>query len=351
MRSFTTWSLLARLTMLCPTALSSQARVHLIPAAASQVPAVCTVGAGLAGQGGIPPHGHLVRPHVCAHVYACLFITSRLCQPLCSNQPTNHLAQLPPPPPPRHVRAPGTSAADALPLLHFHFADPRVRAFAVARMDTVQDSELESFLLQLVQVCVFVCVCVCLCVYVCVCVCLCVFVCVCVCFVFVCVCLRMAALAMCKWQLLTKDAGPTRPPPFPPAQVLRFEPRPDSPLARLLLRRALHSRRIAQPLAWLLRAEANADAMGLRCAVLLEALVHGWSREQRADFARQVEFVEVLTAAAAAVKRQRTQEQRDAALHAHIGKVRPGASLRGGERGRERESVCVCEFACVCVWA
>ena len=46
----------------------------------------------------------------------------------------------------------GNDASDALQLLHYHFADARVRESAIERLRATPDDELEDFLLQLVQV-------------------------------------------------------------------------------------------------------------------------------------------------------------------------------------------------------
>lgn len=57
-------------------------------------------------------------------------------------------------------RASALAPTDALQLLHCHFADDAVRGIAVRILDAIADPQLESFLLQLVQVycCEFVCI-------------------------------------------------------------------------------------------------------------------------------------------------------------------------------------------------
>lgn len=49
-------------------------------------------------------------------------------------------------------RLESSSPEHSLQLLHYHFADFRVRALAVAKLDKIGDDDLVSFLLQLVQV-------------------------------------------------------------------------------------------------------------------------------------------------------------------------------------------------------
>ena len=49
----------------------------------------------------------------------------------------------------------------ALELLDYHFADEKVRTLAVSRLEKLSNDELQNFLLQLVQVCVYVCMYVC----------------------------------------------------------------------------------------------------------------------------------------------------------------------------------------------
>ena len=56
-------------------------------------------------------------------------------------------------------------------MLDYHFPDEHVRQFAVNALDKMPDDQLEDILLQLTQVCVYVCVpssvCVCVCLSVC----------------------------------------------------------------------------------------------------------------------------------------------------------------------------------------
>jgi hypothetical protein len=52
-----------------------------------------------------------------------------------------------------NIRTVGEDASDALQLLHYHFADARIRESAIERLQSTPDDELEDFLLQLVQVC------------------------------------------------------------------------------------------------------------------------------------------------------------------------------------------------------
>ena len=45
----------------------------------------------------------------------------------------------------------------ALELLDYHYADEKVRTLAVKRIAMISNSELKNFLLQLVQVCTYLC--------------------------------------------------------------------------------------------------------------------------------------------------------------------------------------------------
>ena len=58
-------------------------------------------------------------------------------------------------------------------------------------------------------------------------------------------------------------------------QALKFELHHDSALARFLLRRALHNKRIGHFFFWYLRGELNNPLYALRCGVILESYLMG----------------------------------------------------------------------------
>ena len=58
-------------------------------------------------------------------------------------------------------------------------------------------------------------------------------------------------------------------------QALKFEPHHDSPLARLLLKRALHNKRIGHFFFWYLKCELHNPLYAQRCGVILEAYLKG----------------------------------------------------------------------------
>ncbi|KAI7792111.1 phosphatidylinositol 4, partial [Triplophysa rosa] len=78
-------------------------------------------------------------------------------------------------------------------------------------------------------------------------------------------------------------------------QAVKFEPYHDSALARLLLKRALRSKRIGHFLFWFLRSEiAQSMHYQQRYAVILEAYLRGCGEAMLQDFRKQVEITEAL---------------------------------------------------------
>ena len=122
-------------------------------------------------------------------------------------------------------------------MLDSNFPDEHVRKFAVNALDELADDELEDILLQLTQVGG--------------------------------ACYHGSSVTMATAS--SCDGHMTSSPP----QALKFEPRHDSPLARLLLKRALHNKRIGHFLFWYLKCELHNPLYALRCGVILEAYLKG----------------------------------------------------------------------------
>jgi hypothetical protein len=92
-------------------------------------------------------------------------------------------------------------------------------------------------------------------------------------------------------------------------QALKFEPHHDSPLARLLLKRALHNKRIGHFFFWYLKCELHNPLYAQRCGVILEAYLKGCGESMLRQFEDQVDIQMKLEEIALELKQRCSDDQ------------------------------------------
>ncbi len=145
------------------------------------------------------------------------------------------------------------SPFEALELLFYNQPSAVVRSYAVARLDTMSDDDLEPVLLQLVQ-------------------------------------------------------------------TLRFEAYHNSSIARFLLRRALHNRRVGLALFWQLAAQLSDASLGTRCGIMLEAYLAACGQGVRRQLDAQAVLIAQLEQVSDSVKATKAG-MRNAALRGALAQL------------------------------